>query len=178
MITQLERGPCWTVVDESGAPYHEDHTPHLDSAAQALASITGILDDHFRLNGDDGELDPPPNLTPQQEPANCWRVECDHCGYLYDEDDEGVYHMPPFTETAALMVDMNWIVDGDIAVCPTCACEVLGHHYPKPFTPCLCAGANWGRQHQHDVDATGACVMEHRYCWRCGEPERRLRGAA
>lgn len=171
-IRSLERDPCWTIVDDSGIQYLEESVPHYDTAQAAMAAIEEILAEHLRDYGDDSD-EVPPLLRPEVGEEPCLIVECAHCGYAYDEDDHGIYHMPPLAETTQIL-DGLWTIDGDVAVCAKCTCEVFGHDFRRPPHACRCQGTiTWEPDHTRASD--GECALLIRYCVSCSTRDTKVR---
>ena len=117
---------CWVVVKADGRPVgYEDSEPHFDSEADAIEALPG-----FAVEGD-------PAPVVKRLDALCSSAVA-ACGYVYDEEGEGVEHWPSAEDLHAHLLTLDWrdLPDGqmhcsaDPGVCDEC--DVLT---PTPTGP-------------------------------------------
>jgi hypothetical protein len=111
-ITQYE-GKCWRLEYADGKPVNE-FDPHFDSEEAALAAAPRYTDpDHKAVP------------VPVQEPDGCFVAES-ACGYVYDEQGEGIEHWDSAEDLLRHLVDKKGYRPGPPGQlrCPKSYCEV------------------------------------------------------
>jgi hypothetical protein len=101
--------PCWVVYTNDGheadGEWFRHHLTQADAEAALLESVGG---------GRDGR--PPADLDGmyiRALAAPCVTLECDACGYVYDEGDEGVQHFADLEEVNETLGVIGWTADGE-----------------------------------------------------------------
>lgn len=125
MIRQLKE-PCWEITPRLPS---EDHDPHYDTRAEALAAIRETWDedrnDHLGLTG--VALERPwwrefrfrlsrlrPGAPRPRELPACWVVQCDgDCEQVIDEEECWTVHHGSRREAEETVASWQWTYSGD-----------------------------------------------------------------
>lgn len=99
---------CWVLDD----PAQDEGERHFEDASGANAALTRAR-----------EEDPATKASVRQLDAPCWLVECDECGQVIDEYDEGhIYHHESRAEAEKTVRVWEWTLvpghlGGELAYC-------------------------------------------------------------
>lgn len=105
-------GVCWVLGNPDGTVYEDDRgypEPHLHTEEEIRKLIADV-----------GE-DPAGQCVPLRLTAPCVEIACSECGYVYDEDDEGIGHWESRDE-AVKALKGDWLFGDGAAYCPNEDC--------------------------------------------------------
>lgn len=105
MITP-ENYRCWIIDRLPGAA-----EPHFKTKAAAVADLRLL-----RKHDEDRAAD----AVARQLDAPCWTIRCDgECGYVLDEDEDGLVHFLSADEALRTVRDWEWrLIDHEHVLCP------------------------------------------------------------
>lgn len=136
----LQTAPCWVLADASGQ-WEERHWATREAAAAEL----GRDDDPDR--GCESEL--------RQAALPC-RVATAACGYVFDQEGEGVQHLPAdLAEAEEWLFDSGWVrlPDGRWACGDeTCQCVALLGDEARPRPRLTNTGPKWTAERLEGID--------------------------
>ena len=110
MSATVGRDRCWVVYTPDGSEWGDEYARHYDTEADARSSIDDARKDATR---DDGTVNPDDmaaldKLTVTQMEAPCVTLQCDGCGYVDDEDEDGTVHFASLKAVDDVLGDLRW----------------------------------------------------------------------
>lgn len=117
---------CWTLVDADGQPVDVDENiPHYNSEDDARKAIERWNPHTYQ----------PRQMTPVEEDGPCFIIAA-RCGYILDQEGEGIQHAPTVDDLFQMAVDIGWkaMPDGTM-LCGPEACDDCKDTLPPAGEP-------------------------------------------
>ena len=102
---------CWVLTNSDGEDLDQDGVPHFASEQKAA--------EYAARPGDYVLPDVSPGFKPRQLDHLCVTVACSGCGYVYDEDEDGIAHFDDRAEAEKALAG-HWKFTRDEALCDEC----------------------------------------------------------
>lgn len=107
--TSEKPGNCWVLTDEHGAD-HDDYGLVVHHASVSAALSWAVSEE---IEG----------YAPRQLDKPCMVIRCTCCGYVFDEDEDGIVHFEDLGEARKVLAaaDGGTVADDGTAKCQPCA---------------------------------------------------------